>query len=144
MGKFKVGDRVLRVTAVNSVMSHLTGIEKGGIYTVTSVSKGILTLAESFNPEATSYETNYTLVEAQDDPLPPVPENVRYNDEHPDHSVYKQTWLDVKQDRNQIYIKTGQYGESKGVGMVLSPDAVLQLAHDLRRLAMKIKREDKY
>lgn len=144
MGKFKVGDKVLRVSGVVDLVTHITGIEKGGIYTVESVSKGMLTLVESFHQGFTFPGTHFTLVDEQDDPLPPVPENVRYNDEYPDHSVYKQTWLDVKQDRNQIYIKTGQYGESKGVGMVLSPDAVLQLAHDLRRLAMKIKREDKY
>lgn len=80
----------------------------------------------------------------QDDPLPPAPESVRYNDEYPNRSAYKQTWLDVKQDDNQVYIETGQYGESKGVGMVLSADAALQLAHDLTRMAMEIKRKEKH
>lgn len=91
----------------------------------------------------THLSAGFELVEEQDDPLPPAPESVRYNDEYPNRSAYKQTWLDVKQDDNQVYIETGQYGESKGVGMVLSADAALQLAHDLTRMAMEIKRKEK-
>lgn len=85
----------------------------------------------------------FTPLIEQDDPLPPAPGSVRYNDEYPYRSAYKQTWLDVKQDDNQVYIETGQYGESKGVGMVLSADAALQLAHDLNRMANEIKRKEK-
>lgn len=85
----------------------------------------------------------FTPLIEQDDPLPPAPESVRYNDEYYHRSTYKQTWLDVKQDPSQIYIETGQYGEYKGVGIVLSPDAALQLAHDLTRMAMEIKRKEK-
>ncbi len=85
----------------------------------------------------------FTPLIEQDDPLPPAPESVRYNDEYFNRLAYKQTWMDVKQDHNQIYIETGQYGEYKGVGMVLNPDSALQLAHDLNRMAMEIKRKEK-
>lgn len=78
-----------------------------------------------------------------DDELPPAPESVRYNDEYPDRTAYEQTWLDVKRRTHRIYLESGQYGTSRGVGMEISPEAALQLAHDLNRMAMEIKRKEK-
>lgn len=78
-----------------------------------------------------------------DDPLPPAPESVRYNDEYPIPNIYERTWLDVRRDPHHIYLESGQYGTTHGVGMVLGPDAALQLAHDLTRMAMEIKRKEK-
>lgn len=79
----------------------------------------------------------------QDDPLPPAPESVRYNDEYAIPGIYKTTWLDVKRDPHHVYLETGQYDTDHGVGMVLGPDAALQLAHDLNRMANEIKRKEK-
>lgn len=80
---------------------------------------------------------------ALDDELPPAPGSVRYNDEYTDRTAYKQTWLDVKRCTRRIYLESGQYGTGHGVGMEITPDAALQLAHDLTRMAMEIKRKEK-
>lgn len=145
MTKFKVGDIV-----VGNQDNEFNGVEQGQLYQVlateldhgwdyvkTDLSLGGWVLSERFDLYKAASQVE------QDDPLPPAPESVRYNDEYYDRSAYKQTWLDVKQDPNQIYIETGQYGEYKGVGIVLSPDAALQLAHDLNRMANEIKRKGK-
>lgn len=142
MDMFKVGDKVDRVQGLRSFQK----LEGGGPYTVTAVSPSArfiqINLNNHYGDPYPWDAQNFKLVE-QDDPLPPAPESVRYNDEYSDRFAYKQTWLDVKQDDKQIYIETGQYGEYKGVGMVLSPDAALQLAHDLTRMAMGIKRRER-
>lgn len=143
MTKFKSGDKVERTWVVGDSTTQLTGIERWGIYTVDIVCGDCISLVESFQPGFAFSSERFELAEEQDDPLPPAPGSVRYNDEYPNRSAYKQTWLDVKQDDNRVYIETGQYGESNGVGMVLSADAALQLAHDLTRMAMEIKRKEK-
>lgn len=144
MVKFKVGDVVERCVDIPT-FEKLVG---HGPYVVTSMTRsgswlqinGWVDLATA-HPWCAGY---FKLAAGQlDDPLPPAPESVRYNDEYPDRRTYKQTWLNVKQDNVQLYIETGQYGEDKGVGMVLSPDSALQLAHDLTRMAMEIKRKGK-
>lgn len=141
MHNFKAGDVVIYLGDSGHVMP---GVPK----VVESVSVGgdYLRVLRDDCGEIGGYhkEDFYLFQEEQDDPLPPAPKSVRYNDEYPYRSVYKQTWLDVEQDLNQIYMETGQYGEYNGVGMVLSPDAALQLAHDLRRMAMEIKRKEKH
>lgn len=96
----------------------------------------------STQPGSTRYYAEHRLGPV-DDPLPPAPESVRYNDEYPDRTVYEQTWLDVKRKTHRIYLESGQYGTSHGVGMEISPEAALQLAHDLNRMAMEIKRKEK-
>ena len=146
MTKFKVGDIV-----VGNQDSEENGVEQGQLYQVlaTELDHGldyIQTDLGGFGGWVLSKRFDLykpTSQVEQDDPLPPAPRCVRYNDEYHNRFAYKQTWLDVKQDHNQVYIETGQYGEHKGVGMVLSPDAALQLAHDLNRMAMEIKRKEK-
>lgn len=87
----------------------------------------------------------FTPLIEQDDPLPPAPESVLYN---------------VRSDRgcnlevaslpaNEYYdarIRVGVWnncGAKQGKVTCLTPDAALQLAHDLTRMAMEIKRKEK-
>lgn len=145
MTKFKVGDVV-----IGNQNSKITGVEQGQLYQVlateldhgrdyvmTDLSFGCWVRSERFDLYKATSQVE------QDDPLPPAPESVRYNDEYPIPDIYERTWLDVKRDPHHIYLESGQYGTTHGVGMVLGPDAALQLAHDLTRMAMEIKRKEK-
>ena len=44
MSKFKVGDKVIRTTAVGRDTSRRTGVQRGSVYTVYSVSPGGLSM----------------------------------------------------------------------------------------------------
>lgn len=137
MVNFKVGDAVKRVRGC--------GISAGlpaGKVGIVSVLRGTgFVEIEGYGGWLHNTE-NLELV-TWDDELPPAPESVRYNDEYPDRTAYEQTWLDVKRRTHRIYLESGQYGTSRGVGMEISPEAALQLAHDLNRMAMEIKRKEK-
>lgn len=137
MVNFKVGDAVKRV--------YNCGVPAGlpaGKVGLVSVLRGTgFVEIEGYGGWLHNTE-NLELV-TWDDELPPAPESVRYNDEYPDRTAYEQTWLDVKRCTHRIYLESGQYGTSRGVGMEISPEAALQLAHDLRRMAMEIKRKEK-
>lgn len=90
-------------------------------------------------------------LELLDDPLPPVPDSVRYynsfvlgqNDQHltlhKDNPVYPGS--------NLLGLTITPYSAStrsvERLAINLDPDAALQLAHDLRRMAMEIKRKQK-
>lgn len=75
----------------------------------------------------------------QDDPLPPAPESVRY---------YSNTPVNVNYLEIQIGPRSEEVCITSTCGLntfcnYLEPDAVLQLAHDLNRMANEIKRKEK-
>lgn len=97
---------------------------------------------------ATGYDTAYLLppLETDDDPLPPAPESVLYREE--DSPVGTDAELLVKGSKYgglllELHAHRNSDGKSAWAGMRLDPDAALQLAHDLRRMAMDIKRKQK-
>lgn len=146
MNNFKIGDVVERRDSHNSG-GFLRTIGPGP-YVVTAVSSaGGWLCINSWDDGGRDRHPwpakRFNLVTEQDDPLPPAPESVRYNDDYPDRTAYKQTWLDIKRCTHRIYLESGQYGTGHGVGMEITPDAALQLAHDLTRMAMEIKRKEK-
>lgn len=49
----------------------------------------------------------------------------------------------INGDSVNVLISLRYRGEPEVLGYNMEPDAALQLAHDLRRMAMKIKREQK-
>lgn len=91
---------------------------------------------------ATGYSVAYLLppLETEDDPLPPAPESARYIGLN--SVVRSQLDLWPHADTLRIKVGNGQCDESSKV-VILDPDAALQLAHDLRRMAMDIKRKQK-
>lgn len=142
MTKFKAGDVVVYLDDTSSPGQVTLGVPKV-VKSVSPCGKYLRVLRDDNGEIGGYYATDFALIQEQDDPLPPAPESVLYNDEYPDRSAYSQPWLAVKQKINRVYIETGQYDEYNGVGMELSPDAVLQLAHDLTRMAMEIKRRER-
>lgn len=87
-------------------------------------------------------EETLRLVE-QDDPLPPAPESVLYiglQEYYRALRVRRCSYHDAG-DVLDLHIGGGVLGDGKSC--VLDPDAALQLAHDLNRMANEIKRKEK-
>lgn len=85
-------------------------------------------------------------LETEDDPLPPAPESVLYREE--DSPVGTDAGLLIKGSKYgglllELRAHRKSDGKSAWAGMRLDPDSALQLAHDLRRMAMQIKRKQK-
>lgn len=92
----------------------------------------------------TRLSVGFELVEEQDDPLPPAPESVLYIglQQH----VHRRLQVKVFKSADggsvvDLHIGGGMLGDGKSC--VLAPDAALQLAHDLNRMANEIKRKGK-
>lgn len=139
MTKFKVGDIV-----VGNQDNELNGVEQWQFYEVvateaaggydyiqTNSSLDCWVLSERFDLYKSASQVE------QDDPLPPAPESVRY------YTVPSKTqYLDIL---------TNEFGEVEIRSILpdfasynyLTPDAALQLAHDLNRMANEIKRREK-
>lgn len=86
----------------------------------------------------------FTPMVEQDDPLPPAPESVLYIglQQH----VHRRLQVKVFKSADSgsvvdLHIGGGMLGDGKSC--VLAPDAALQLAHDLNRMANEIKRREK-
>lgn len=86
----------------------------------------------------------FTPLVEQDDPLPPAPESVRYN-EGAGGFPFEVKSLRANADHPNR-IRLGVLCGDRGIThkyVVIDPDAALQLAHDLTRMAMEIKRKEK-
>lgn len=160
MSNFKVGDKVVRKPRKdNSVFKLYQG--DFAYYTVTDVSaSGYWFQLDNYTDGGKDlypwYAINFELYqEPGDDELPPVPDSVMYfnsvRDEDNDQRLVVEMTLDSDKwsDEANAHIgvmvipRTGSTRSSKSIGINLSPDAALQLAHDLRRMAMDIKRKEK-
>lgn len=98
----------------------------------------------STEPGSNIYYAEYRLGPV-DDPLPPAPESVLYNVRSDQGCNLEAASLKA----NEYYdarIRIGVWSNrnpEQGKVTCLTPDAALQLAHDLRRMAMEIKRKEK-
>nr|DAW27316.1 MAG TPA: hypothetical protein [Caudoviricetes sp.] len=136
MTKFKVGDVVERT--VTDVYCGLPSGEQG----VVSKAVGNLVWIKGYGDWCHLAES-LRLAE-QDDPLPPAPESVRYNEGAGGFP------FEVKSLRANAYypnrIRLGVLCGDRAIThkyVVIDPDAALQLAHDLNRMANEIKRKEK-
>ena len=154
---FKVGDKVQRREPIDGK------IMRGKVVEVVEKVNGIdidieLTEGVGHYVAGNIYRGSgrfWDVVEQPDDELPPVPDSVMYfnsvRDEDNDQRLVVEmtSESDMWNDNANAHIglaiipKTGSTRASKAIGINLSPDAALQLAHDLRRMAMDIKRKEK-
>lgn len=159
MNKFKVGDKVVRLPrADNSLFAHVQGDKD--YYVVTSISNGrsfvqLDGVAYRDDPHPWDCKNFELYQEPEDGELPPVPDSVMYfnsvRDEGNDqHLVVEMTdrsdeWADEATGHIGLKVvpRTGSARAGMSIGINLTPDAALQLAHDLRRMAMDIKRKEK-
>lgn len=139
MVNFKVGDVVVYTG------NNYTGrqIQPGVPKVVQSVSPcgEYLRVCRDDNGKIGEYPKKdfYLFQEEQDDPLPPAPESVSYLKEE------GQRKLTARMYPQSVNIKIHlEYPSNvKCLGYSMEPDAALQLAHDLRRMAMEIKRKER-
>lgn len=148
MSKFKIGDKVVRKSPddSSSFKKHQGDFD---YYTVTAMtSSGHWLQLDNFTIDGDYYPwyaPNFELYQEPDDELPPVPDSVYYPD------MYTLlTGLPAAGGTSGLTARKSPYtseaislsiGGSKWTR--LDADAALQLAHDLRRMAMKLKRESK-
>lgn len=152
MSKFKVGDKVVRKSPddSSSFKKHQGDFY---YYTVTAMSSGghwlqlnNCTIDGDWYPW---YASNFELYQEPDDELPPVPASVAYMNSKRDRGNDQRLVLERCSwtDENLLYIgivpKKNSTRAEQEIGINMSPDAALQLAHDLRRMAMDIKRKEK-
>lgn len=80
----------------------------------------------------------------QDDPLPPAPRCVRYNEGTGGFAFEVKSLVEnvFYPNRIRLGVLCGDR-EITHKYVVIDPDAALQLAHDLTRMAMEIKRKEK-
>lgn len=148
MSKFKIGDKVVRKSPddSSSFKKHQGDFD---YYTVTDMSPSgywlqldNFTIYDDYYPW---YTPNFELYQELDDELPPAPNSVYYPDMYTLltglHAVGGTSGLTVRQSPYTEEAISLSIDDSKWTR--LDADAALQLAHDLRRMAMKIKREQK-
>lgn len=149
MNKFKVGDVVQRKSHTNDITKYL-GCGNNGTYTVTDVnSNGSWIQLDGWDDPGKDhypwYSNNFVLVES--DELPPAPESVQYNEENSALGTFGHLLVQPSIEGPLLYIEVYSEccstGRSTGAGIRIEPDAALQLCHDLRRMAMSIKKKGK-
>ncbi|ACY66743.1 hypothetical protein KP-KP34p12 [Klebsiella phage KP34] len=153
MSKFKVGDKVVRTVRGREDEDFLCMLGEAAYYTVTSVSFGGCWL--QVNGVSKVYDerpwaaTNFERYQEPKDELPPVQSSVSYLNTKRDPGNDQRLVLerDSETDEGLLYIgiipRKGSTRAEQEIGINMSPDAALQLAHDLRRMAMEIKRKGK-
>lgn len=149
MFKFKVGDKVVRATDAfdTTRFQSVQGVKD--YYIVTNISS----LGNWLQLDDVVYRSdvvpwhvaNFELYQEPDDELPPVPNSVYYPD------MYTLlTGLPAVGGTSGLTVRKSPY-TSEAISLYidgskwtrLDADAALQLAHDLRRMAMDIKRKEK-
>ena len=142
MSNFKVGDVVV---AVREFPGALT---PGKEYTIISIVYDHWYRVRTDDGKVDGFKAGVFKI-AADDPLPPVPASVSYLNTKRDHGNDQRLVLErnSETDEGLLYIgivpRKNSTRAEKEIGINMSPDAALQLAHDLRRMAMDIKRKEK-
>lgn len=154
MSKFKIGDKVVAGAAGAGFMEIL--LRTQGVkdyYTVTRTSAGGYWLQLDgvlyFKDPVPWCAEYFKLYQEPDDELPPVPASVAYMNSKRDRGNDQRLVLEKYSgaDENLLYIgivpKKNSPRAEREIGINMSPDSALQLAHDIRRMAMYIKRKEK-
>ena len=148
MSKFKVGDKVVRKESCGEDVFFLSRLGCDIYYTVTSVIGDHWLQVNGWVDGADKhpwYVRNFELYQELGDELPPVPGSVYYPDMFTiltgKRAAGGTSGLTVRQSPYTEEAISLSIDRSKWTR--LDADAALQLAHDLRRMAMEIKRKGK-
>jgi hypothetical protein len=134
---FKVGDKVQRINKIEGKTMRGEVVIKGpGLYIDIKLTEGagIHYAGDIYSGSADFWQ----LIEEADE-LPPVPRSVSYLKENGRRKLVAR----INGDSVNVLLSLSYRGITDAVGYSMEPDAALQLAHDLRRMAMEIKRKDK-
>lgn len=149
MSKFKVGDKVVRTVRSREDEGFLRMLGEAAYYTVTSLSFGGCWLqvngVSKVYDECPWAAINFEPYQEPADELPPVPDSVYYPDMYTlltgIRAAGGTSGLTVRQSPYTAGAISLSIDHSKWTR--LDADAALQLAHDLRRMAMAVKRKEK-
>lgn len=148
MSKFKVGDKVVR-TVESQMFWQIQGIKDYYIVTDVGASDYWLQLDGVRDKGDTRpwYALNFKLYQEPKDELPPVPDTVSYLNSKRDPGNDQRLVIDKDNGDGGglMYIgvipRKGSNRAKVEIGINIDPDSALQLAHDLRRMAMAVRRE---
>lgn len=153
MSKFKVGDKVVRLDGTpTELFRKILGSKKYYIVTyVSDCGRWIQVDGVQYHSDAAPWGTiNFERYqEPVDDELPPVPSSVTYLNTKRDPGndqrlvLERPSWLEEGLLYIGIIPNDGSTRAEREIGINMNPDAALQLAHDIRRMAMDIKRKEK-
>lgn len=153
MHNFKISDKVLRTRGYlpNSIFNKKMGDEP--YYTVTGVSPcGYWLQLDGYKHHGERwpwYAVNFELYQEPEDELPSAPDKVAYMNSKRGRGDDQRLVLEKDNGDGEglMYIgvvpKKGSTRAKVEIGINIDPDSALQLAHDLRRMAMDIKRKEK-
>lgn len=143
MSMFKVGDNVVRKESCGEDELFLSKLGRDIYYTVTSVSKqGSFIQVNGLGTSGDRhpwYVGNFELYQEPKDELPPVPRSVSYLKEN----GHRKLVACINGSLVNVLLSLSYRGSTDAVSYSMEPDAALQLAHDIRRMAMDIKRKEK-
>ena len=146
MTKFKVGDVVERAGRDSNTWLDFTAADAGP-YVVTSTTAGgwiQINCYKGYDGYNTHpFEASKFKLAEQDDPLPPAPESVRYNEGMAGFTFEVKSLVENAYHPNRI--RLGVLCGDRDIThkyVVIDPDSALQLAHDLNRMANEIKRKE--
>lgn len=144
---FKVGDKVVRTKKIEGKTMRGEIVTKGpgpAIDIKLTEGAGLYNAGDIYGGSIYFWE----VVEEVDE-LPPVPSSVSYLNTKRDPGNDQRLVLEKDSETNEglLYIgivpRKGSTRAEREIGINMSPDSALQLAHDIRRMAMEIKRKDK-
>lgn len=155
MSKFKIGDKVVLAPGTGCATAFYDLQGDRDYYTVTDVaSEGAFWLQLDFKTRnrANHYPwpwAYFNMYQEPVDELPPVPASVTYMNSKRDPGNDQRLVIDKDNGDGEglMYIgvipRKGSTRVKFEIGINIDPDSALQLAHDLRRMAMEIKRKEK-
>lgn len=144
---FKVGDKVVRTKKIDGKTMRGEIVTKGpgpAIDIKLTEGAGLYNAGDIYGGSIYFWE----VVEEADE-LPPVPDKVAYMNSKRDPGNDQRLVLDKDNGEGEglMYIgvipRKGSTRARMEIGINIDPDSALQLAHDLRRMAMSVKREQK-
>lgn len=153
MSNFKVGDKVIRKPRIdNRIFERHQGVFD--YYTITGASTGGHWLQlDNFTDGGRDYypwyAINFELYQEPEDELPLVPASVTYMNSKRGPGNDQRLILEKDNGGREglMYIgvipKKGSTRAKVEIGINIDPDSALQLAHDIRRMAMSVKRGQK-
>ena len=149
---FKVGDKVVRTKKIDGKTMRGEIVTKGpGLYIDIKLTEGA---GIHYAGDIYSGSADFWQLIEEDDELPPVPDSVMYFNSVRDEGNDQHLVVEItsKSDRwnpeadahiGLMVLPRTDRTQKRALGVNLTPDAALQLAHDIRRMAMEIKRKDK-
>lgn len=144
---FKVGDKVQRINKIEGKTMRGEIVTKGPglcIYIKLTEGAGIHYAGDIYGGSADFWQ-----LIGEVDELPSVPNSVTYMNFKRDRGNDQRLVLEKDNGFGEglMYIgvipRKGSTRAREEIGINIDPDAALQLAHDLRRMAMSVKRERK-